>query len=331
MSEFSELVTKQMDRLHVGPKRLSQLFHEDCGLHLDERRASELKNGKYVPPDRRDVEVLERILELSDRELIAAWELARSTKQAGRSSAQEDPVAELGDARSALSDAPVWNALPSREQMRKLAWTLASAERAAAALPDAERSDVDAAVLRGQIARISDEVVEMLDALDEAHRGRVHMPPDVYYDQIFEAVGSVGPGDEVQAVSALGSQLWRNEPDQVRYMELNVEAVKREVKIARLFVVEDVSEIAPILDSQSRAGIDVRTLHPRTADTVPHLDDCVIFTTPTSTRAYVAYAKALGMGRIQGGIRIVRKHDIAQLKLAFEKAWRLASEEGYER
>jgi prolyl-tRNA editing enzyme YbaK/EbsC (Cys-tRNA(Pro) deacylase) len=168
----------------------------------------------------------------------------------------------------------------------------------------------------------------MREAIHLAARGQVVLSPGQYYGAIFTEMDAASDKTDIVAVSTLSSAFWAEDRDQQHYLKKNKEAVRRGVKIRRLFVVPDSQweDLAPILRMQIVTGIKVRRAAQRIAADLA-LEDMVMFTDTGSgeCRVFIADPSFDNSRRIRRARLLLDAHERQHLLRAlFEQAWATA-------
>jgi hypothetical protein len=132
------------------------------------------------------------------------------------------------------------------------------------------------------------------EEIDEIGRGRVPLDPREYYRTLRVALESSRRGTNMYAVSSIDALRWREDRNQVLWLECNIAAVKRGVLIHRVFILKkdqmassEGQVIMRLIEDQIRKNIQVHAIW---LEDILHedprlRDDFVLF--PEAERAFV--------------------------------------------
>lgn len=123
-----------------------------------------------------------------------------------------------------------------------------------------------------------------------AIRGEFTLNIPQYYNSLFSSINNAKEESIVRAVSVLSEQFWEDDPFQQQYINLNIQATKRGVKIKRLFVTNRGihSGLWKIIQKQLDNQIEVRVINSRIFSRFIHLDDVVIIQDKFDMRSYTS-------------------------------------------
>src|SRR5258706_11314433 len=130
-----------------------------------------------------------------------------------------------------------------------------------------------------------------LRATESSRRGKIPLNPSQYYQCILHEIGLAQKGWEVLAVSTLSSDLWSDDTNQKNYAKRNLEAVKREAKIRRLFILPEGKDkrFIDTIRTQADSGVKIRVANTKLLAETADLEDFVIFRSPEYMHAYICY------------------------------------------
>ncbi|MGA3028270.1 MAG: hypothetical protein ABSF98_26275 [Bryobacteraceae bacterium] len=168
------------------------------------------------------------------------------------------------------------------------------------------------------------------DQIEKISRGIVPLDPREYYRTLRKTLESCRKGSHVYAVSSIDALRWKVDRNQLRWLETNVAAVHRGVKIDRVFVLRR-NQMASshgdttrrLIEEQRQCGIGV---HAVWLEDVLHedtrlRDDFVLF--PEAERAFTDHHDPEEPTRVASAEMIMPPSTLlAEYRVAFEKKLR---------
>jgi len=159
-----------------------------------------------------------------------------------------------------------------------------------------------------------------------SRRGEIPLNPSQYYQRILHEIGEAGEGWEVFAVSTLSFDLWASDINQRNYAKRNLQAIERNARISRLFILPEgrTGEFADTIRKQAESGVQIRMADTSLLAEAIDLEDIVIFRSPNSIRAYTCSPAIDNPRRIRSG-RLIVDPDLCSERLnAFRWGWESA-------
>lgn len=161
--------------------------------------------------------------------------------------------------------------------------------------------------------------------ITKALKGEIILSPGQYYQELFKELKTVDVNTRVYAINTLSHNIWNDDYDQQRYLQLNIEAAKRGCKIRRLYVHNspDFKKISKVLQNQLDANIEIRQLIPYEFYSSQPLEDMVIFYDKVNAngRIYITEPAFDNPRRIRLGKLILDEHECYTLKEQFFSVW----------
>ena len=162
-----------------------------------------------------------------------------------------------------------------------------------------------------------------------ALRGEIPLTPGQYYSCIYKEIVRSSKGMEILAVSTLSSLIWSEDRDQQRYFSKNLDAVKRGVRVKRLFLLPEKHDLKldSIIRRQKAAGIKVRIAGPAISAELRMLEDIVLFReSPSRFRGFISFPAFDNPRRIRGGKILLDPEVCEHQRQIFEAAWAISRE-----
>lgn len=171
---------------------------------------------------------------------------------------------------------------------------------------------------------------ELKQPLSDALRGKIRLTPAEYYRMLNKEMDSTAKGVVVSAVSTLSSLIWSENEHQRRYLQKNLDAVRRGVRIRRLFLLpkDHDLKLKQVVERQSHAEIEIRLAAPKKSPEIRMLNDIVVFEdhTRNRVRAYIADPARDDPSAIRGG-HLILDSDRCQSEIRiFKAAWAVSDD-----
>ncbi|MCD4784652.1 MAG: nucleotide-binding protein [Candidatus Eremiobacteraeota bacterium] len=173
-------------------------------------------------------------------------------------------------------------------------------------------------------------IIPLKRDINRAMNGEIYLSPGEYYHALYSEIDNANSPNEVLAVAALPSLIWKGDSEQQNYLEKNLKAAERGVNIRRLFILpeDQWKEMGHVLRKQIDKGIKIRMASPSLLGEFLRLEDMVLFKDENKeSRAYIAEL-ALNPNRIRRGRLILNKDIRNDLIDTFNKAWAISSDIG---
>lgn len=169
-------------------------------------------------------------------------------------------------------------------------------------------------------------LIPFLQTAISSRRGVIPLNPSQYYQCILQEIALAQTGWEVFAVSTISSDLWSSDTNQLNYAKRNLQAVKRGVKICRLFILPEgkSAEFTETILKQLDSGVEIRVADTRLIAETNALKDLVIFRSPDAIRAFICSPAIDNPRRILSGRLIVDPDQCGDLLNAFRGGWEAA-------
>jgi len=166
-------------------------------------------------------------------------------------------------------------------------------------------------------------LIPFLRTAVRSRRGEIPLNPSQYYQCILHEIALAEKGWEVFAVSTISSDLWSSDTNQLNYAKRNLQAVQREAKICRLFILPEgkSDEFTETIRKQLDSGVEIRVADTRLLAETNALEDLVIFRSPDSSRAYICSPAIDNPRHIRSGRLVLDPDQCGDLLNAFRGGW----------
>lgn len=165
-----------------------------------------------------------------------------------------------------------------------------------------------------------------LQTAKSVRRGEIPLNTSQYFQCILQEIALTEQGCEVFAVSTISSDLWSSDTNQLNYARRNLQAVKRGVKICRLFIVPEgkSSEFTGTIRKQLESGVEIKVADKRLLAATNALKDLVMFKSSDTTRAFICSPAPDDPLRILDGLLILDPDKCDDLLTEFRDLWEAA-------
>lgn len=167
------------------------------------------------------------------------------------------------------------------------------------------------------------------DELEKIQQGRIPLEPREYYRELRLSLEGCESGDVVYAVSSFDPLRWREDRNQRRWLESNLAAVRKGVRIYRVFVLRrdqlasnQGDAVRQLIAEQKHGGIDVHAIWVEDAikEDRKLRDDFVVF--PSAKRVFVDYHDREEPMRVGSAEMIVPPNPaVSDYQNVFESLW----------
>jgi prolyl-tRNA editing enzyme YbaK/EbsC (Cys-tRNA(Pro) deacylase) len=169
-----------------------------------------------------------------------------------------------------------------------------------------------------------------VNSVATASKGSIELRPLQYYKLIYEEMDSASDETQVRAVASLSPTRWVHSEEQKGYVDKNIAAAKRGVKIRRLFVLpENVhGSVTEIAQRMADSNIAIRFARPGPWSALHKIQDIVMFSDKSAVqhRAYIAYPDADYPLRIDTAELSIEPLNCQERANVFDRLWDLAAE-----